>query len=193
MIALWASASLLKIPTKTTKYPGCKLENRDESRTPTFFSPSLIACLASTSAGARPFGAGRESRTIVQPARPAGQATTVFFGGGGGGSGFPVVVGVVTVVSVVVGSGAVFVVSWLEAAGDVPTTVWSLALERSASQMAEAAPAAAAIRSASSAGQIQSPGYQPIRRRHAEPRRTIRPPDAGSREPHSRQYSWLSA
>jgi len=131
---------------------------------------------------------GSESRTIVQPLRLAGQRVTVFVGGGG----VSVVVGVVTLV--VVGSGAVLVVvSWLEATDVVSTSVWSFALERSVSQIAEAAPAAAAIKSAASAGQIQSPGYQPSRRRQAEPSRTISPPDAGSREPHSRQYSWPSA
>src|SRR5438128_4031931 len=98
MIALWASASLLKIPAKITRYPGCRLENCEESRTPTFFMPSLIACLASTSAGARPFGLGSESSTIVQPLRPAGQRMTVVFGGAGGAGGPGVVVGVVTVV-----------------------------------------------------------------------------------------------
>ena len=46
--------------------------------------------------------------------------------------------------------------------------------------------------SASSAGQIQSPGYQPSRRRQAEPRTATTPEDAGSRWPHSRQYSWPS-
>jgi hypothetical protein len=105
-----------------------------------------------------------------------------------------VVVGVViVVVAVVVGSGAVFVVCWLDATGVVSTSVWSFALERSVSQIAEAAPAAAAISSAASAGQIQSPGYHPSRLRQTEPSRTISPPDAGSRDPHSRQYSWPSA
>src|SRR5881392_3130760 len=143
MIALCASASLLKIPKKTTRYPGCRLENPEESRTPTFFIPSRIACFASTRAAARPFVPGSESRTIVQPLRPAGQRVTVFLGGAGEGGGVTVVVGVVTVV--VVGSGgAVVVVSWVDCTDVVSTSVWSFALERSASQIAEAAPAAAA-------------------------------------------------
>src|SRR5205823_4712730 len=72
---------------------------------------------------------------------------------------------------------------------EVWTTVLLLASERSASQTAEAAPAAPAITSASSAGQIQSPGYQPNRRRQPLPSRVIRPPRRGSRSPHWRQYS----
>ena len=98
----------------------------------------------------------------------------------------------VVVGAVVVGSGAVCVVSWtLEAAGEVATTVCSFApLERSASQSADAAPAPAATISASSDGQIQSPGYQPKRLRQAEPSRAATPARPGRREPHSRQYSW---
>src|SRR3954471_18172352 len=81
----------------------------------------------------------------------------------------------------------------LDAAGEVSTSVLLLALERSASQSAEAVPAAAAITSASSVGQIQSPGYQPSRLRHAPPRTATTRPRAGSRSPHSRQYSWPAA
>ena len=94
----------------------------------------------------------------------------------------------------VVGSGALSVVCWmLEAAGEVSTSVLPLALDLSASQSAEAVPATAAITSASSAGQTQSPGYQPSRLRHPEPSRAISPSLAGSRAPHSRQYSCAPA
>ncbi|MDQ2909895.1 MAG: hypothetical protein M3R39_02600 [Actinomycetota bacterium] len=100
--------------------------------------------------------------------------------GGGGGGGPGLVVAVVVVVAVV-GSGAV-VVSWmLEAAGSVWTTVSLAELERSASQIAETTPAAAATRRASRAGQIQSPGYQPSRRRQTDPRNATAPEVAGSR------------
>jgi hypothetical protein len=102
------------------------------------------------------------------------------------------VVAVVLVVALVVGSGAV-VVSWmLEAPGSVATTVLFAELERSASQIAETTPAAAATRRASSAGQIQSPGYQPSRRRQADRRNATAPEVAGSCWPHSRQYSCRS-
>jgi hypothetical protein len=106
---------------------------------------------------------------------------------GGGGGGFGLVVAVV-VGAVVVGSGAV-VVSWMLLAPVVATMVSFAELERSASQIAETTPAAAATTSASSAGQIQSPGYQPSRRRHLDPRNATMPELAGSRWPHSRQYS----
>ena len=92
---------------------------------------------------------------------------------------------------VIVGSGTVVVVSRLLVAA-VATTVSLAELESSASQRAETTPAAMATTSASSAGQIQSPGYQPSRRRQAEPRTATTPEDAGSRWPHSRQYSWPS-
>src|ERR1043166_4373819 len=105
---------------------------------PTFFSPRCKACCASAAAGALPFALGRESRTIVQPLRPAGHGTRVF-SGAGGGSWAGAVVGVVRVVGpVVVGSGAVCVCARLEALGEVATTVWSLALERSVSHSADA-------------------------------------------------------
>ena len=97
---------------------------------------------------------------------------------------------VAVVVGAVVGSGAVWVCCRLVAGGEVATTVWSFALERSVSHSAEAAPAAAATTRASSDGQIQSPGYQPSRLRQAEPSLATSPLRAGSREPHSRQYSW---
>jgi len=54
--------------------------------------------------------------------------------------------------------------------------------------IATAAPAAAITRP-SSAGQIQSPGYQGRRLRHAWPSAGTTPRCAGSRRPHSRQYS----
>src|SRR3954454_3933129 len=129
---------------------------------------------------------GTESRTIVQPPWPAGHFVSWFAGGGGGGGGgaAAVVVGVLSVV----GSGAVCVVSCtLEAAGEVSTSVPPLASERSVNQSAEAVPATAAITSASSAGQIQSPGYQPSRLRQNLPSAVTSPLLARSRAPHSRQ------
>src|SRR4051812_47145724 len=55
-------------------------------------------------------------------------------------------------------------------------------------------PASAATRSASSEGQTQSPGYQPKRRRHPWLSRGTSPvASTGSRNPHSRQYSWLGS
>src|SRR5437016_10092107 len=55
-------------------------------------------------------------------------------------------------------------------------------------------PASAAISSASSDGQTQSPGYQPSCRRQARPSRGTRPlASTGSRRPHSRQYSWFGS
>jgi hypothetical protein len=99
----------------------------------------------------------------------------------------------VTVGSVIVGSGAVVVVSLtLDAPGEVATTVSFAELERSVSQIAETTPAPIATRRASSVGQIQSPGYQPSLRRQADPRKATAPVVAGSRWPHSRQYSWPS-
>jgi hypothetical protein len=146
--------------------------------------------LASATAGARPLTLGTESRTIVQPLFAGGQETSVGGGGGGGVLG-PVVA--VTVGSVIVGSGAVVVVSLtLDAPGEVATTVSFAELERSASQIAETTPAPTATRRASSVGQIQSPGYQPSLRRQADPRKATAPVVAGSRWPHSRQYSWPS-
>jgi hypothetical protein len=146
--------------------------------------------LASAAAGARPFTLGTESRTIVQPLFAGGQGTSV--GGGGGGALGPVVA--VTVGSVIVGSGAVVVVVslTLDAPGEVATTVSVAELERSVSQIAETTPAPAATRKASSVGQIQSPGYQPSLRRQTDPRKATAPVVAGSRWPHSRQYSWPS-
>jgi hypothetical protein len=111
----------------------------------------------------------------------------------GGGGGFGVVAGAVGVVAVVVGSGAVVVVSWMLVAAVVATTVSLAELESSASQSAEATPARIATTSASIVGQIQSPGYQPMRRRQAAPSTAIGPVVAGSRWPHSRQYSCPSA
>lgn len=100
-------------------------------------------------------------------------------------------VAAVVVGAVVVGSGAV-VVSWMLVAPVVATIVPLAELERSASQIAETTPAAAATTRASSAGQIQSPGYQPSCLRQADPRNATTPELAGSRWPHSRQYSWPS-
>src|SRR5437016_7031260 len=55
-------------------------------------------------------------------------------------------------------------------------------------------PASAAISSASSDGQTQSPGYQPSCRRQARLSRGTRPlASTGSRRPHSRQYSWFGS
>src|SRR5205814_5246517 len=55
-------------------------------------------------------------------------------------------------------------------------------------------PAKAAIKSASSDGQTQSPGYHPTRLRQARLRLGISPlASTGSRRPHSRQYSWFGA
>jgi hypothetical protein len=116
--------------------------------------PTWSACLASAKAAARPFTFGTESRTIVQPRFPGGQATRVFVGGGGGGFG---VVAAVVVGVVVVGSGAV-VVSWMLVSPVVATIVPLAELERSASQIAETTPAVAATTRASRVGQIQSPG-----------------------------------
>src|SRR5215210_7705022 len=149
--------------------------------------PTCRACRASASAAARPFVAGTESSTIVQPRLPAGQRTSVCFGGGGG------VARVVVVGFVVVGSGAVCVGVLVDGPTCVRTSVSLAELERSASQRAETAPAPTATSSASSVGQIQSPGYQPSRRRHCEPRKATAPALAGSRWPHSRQYSCPSA
>src|SRR5438105_12182561 len=54
--------------------------------------------------------------------------------------------------------------------------------------------ASAAISSASSDGQTQSPGYQPSCRRQARLSRGTRPlASTGSLRPHSRQYSWFGS
>src|SRR6185437_2556248 len=165
----------------TTKYPGSRLENCPESSTATCGSPRRAACFASPSAPARPFVAGTESRTIVQPARPAGHAISAAFGLGFGTVGV-VLVPVVAVVVAVVGGPAF-----------VRTIVFPAELESSASQSAEDTPATTATTSASSVGQIQSPGYQPTRRRQRAPSLALSPGWAGNRSPHSRQYSWSSA
>jgi hypothetical protein len=68
-----------------------------------------------------------------------------------------------------------------------------VALEERVQELDSMLSAVAATTSASSAGQTQSPGYQPSRRRQAEPRTGRRPVVAGSRNPHSRQYSCPSA
>src|SRR5215210_3679837 len=164
---------------------------RDESSTPTCFIPTWSAWRASARAAARPLVAGTESSTIVQPRFPAGQTTSVLRGGGGGAGASPVVVGVVEVV--VVGSGAVCVGVLVDGPACVRTSVSLAELERSASQRAETAPAPTATSSASRVGQIQSPGYQPSCRRQIDPRKATGPELAGSRWPHSRQYSWPSA
>src|SRR4051794_9908300 len=55
-------------------------------------------------------------------------------------------------------------------------------------------PASAAISSADSDGQTQSPGYQPNCLRQARLSRGTRPlASTGSRRPHSRQYSWFGS
>src|SRR5262249_29566024 len=90
-------------------------------------------------------------------------------------------------------SGAVCVGGAVVGPALVRTIVLPAELESSVSQSAEATPATTATTSASSAGQIQSPGYQPSRRRQRAPSLAVRPGCAGSRSPHSRQYSWPSA
>src|SRR5215210_7373899 len=73
--------------------------------------------------------------------------------------------------------------------GDVsPTSVSLAALPASRVQTIAAAVAAIAIRSASSEGQIQSPGYQRTRRRQPSASAGTSP-GVWSRKPHSRQYS----
>src|SRR6266536_1221255 len=122
--------------------------------------PRRRACFASAMTPARPFVVGTESRTIVQPLRPAGHAASRFAGGAVGAApgAVSVVVGAPVVVGAVVGSGAAVVVSrTLEAAGEVATSVSVAELERSVSQRAETTPATAATTSARRAGQIQSP------------------------------------
>src|SRR5262249_5607091 len=52
------------------------------------------------------------------------------------------------------------------------------------------APPAIATTSATSEGQIQSPGYQPRRLRQAVPSAALTPTRRWMRAPHSRQYSW---
>src|SRR5580765_889847 len=177
----------------TTKYPGWRLENCPESSTATWGSPRRAACFASPSAPARPFVAGTESRTIVQPARPAGHAISAAFGLGLGTVGVVLVPVVAVVVAVVGGSGAVSADVVVVGPAFVRTIVFPAELESSASQSAEATPATTATTSASSVGQTQSPGYQPTRRRQRAPSLALRPGLAGSRSPHSRQYSWSSA
>jgi hypothetical protein len=126
---------------------------------------------------------GTESSTIVHPRLPAGHAASaaalVEAGGFGVVAGAVGVVGAVVVV-VAVGSGAVVVVARMLVAEVVATTVSLAELESSASQSAEATPATIATTSASIVGQIQSPGYQPMRRRHAAPRVAMGPVVAGS-------------
>jgi hypothetical protein len=105
----------------------------------------------------------------------------------------PVVPVVAVVVgAVVVGSGAVWVVTLVDGPAEVNTRVSFAELESSASQTADTTPATIATTSASSVGQIQSPGYQPARRRQPAPSFATRPGRGGSRSPHSRQYSWPS-
>src|SRR5690242_481590 len=104
------------------------------------------------------------------------------------GRGFGVVAG--REGAVVGGSGAVVGACVAVATGGVVATI----TERPASwcprevAIATAAPAAA-ITSPSSAGQIQSPGYQGSRLCHAWPSAGTTPRWIGRRRPHSRQYS----
>src|SRR5678815_3243504 len=182
------------MPAKTTKYPGCRLEKPEESRTPTSFIPSRAACFASATAPVRPFAAGTESSTIVQPLFPAGQKTSAAFREGGGGfRGVVPVIAVVVVGAVIVGSRGACRCGSVEGRSRVRTRVPPAELDSSARKIAESNPATTATTSVSSAGQIQSPGYQPRRRRQRLPSRVVSPGAAGIRSPHSRQYSWSSA
>src|SRR5437660_1268206 len=106
------------------------------------------------------------------------------FRGGGGVVGVGAVVGggAVVVVGAVVNGGDVLV-----APGGVATIVGPAELVPFESRIAANAPSAARTRNTST-GQIQSPGYQP-RPAKAEAARPKSPLAAGSRSPHSRQYS----
>src|SRR5215210_8232001 len=154
--------------------------------------PRCRACRASASAAPRPFTVGTESSTIVQPRFPDGQVTSVGLGRGRAGGAavdvVPVVVG-----AEVVGSGGVTVDSAVVGRSCVLTTVSLAELELSASQTADTTPAPVATSRARRAGQTQSPGYQPSRRRQAEPRNPTTPDAPARRSPHSRQYSCRSA
>ena len=77
----------------------------------------------------------------------------------------------------------------LAGTGPVPAVVFVPESLFVVARIAIAAARAATI-SAPSTGQIQSPGYQGTRRRHAVDRTGMSPPLTGRRRPHSRQYSW---
>jgi hypothetical protein len=141
----------------------------------------------------RPFAAGTESSTIVQPLFVAGQKTSAAFRGGGGFRCVVPVVAVVVVGAVIVGSGGASRCGSVEGRSNVRTRVPPAELDSSARKIAESNPATTATSSVSSAGQIQSPGYQPRRRRQRLPRRVVSGGASGIRSPHSRQYSWPSA
>src|SRR5262249_46980221 len=125
------------------------------------------------------------------PVRPAGQETSaalaLVFGCG------DAVVPVGAVVVGAVGPAAVWGVAATVGPASVRTIVLDAELEAATSPSADATPAASATASARGGGQPQSPGYRPTRLRQRAPSRALRPCCAGSRSPHSRQYSWPSA
>ena len=108
-------------------------------------------------------------------------------GGGAVAVGGGVVVGAG---AVVVGRGGVVVPTPgpLVAPGGVATMAGPVELFPFEIRIAASAPSAARTRKTNT-GQIQSPGYQP-RPAQAEASRPKTPLCAGSRSPHSRQYSW---
>src|SRR5439155_3041926 len=76
--------------------------------------------------------------------------------------------------------------------GSLTAALVLLADPLSFARIATAAPSAA-MTSAASTGQIQSPGYQGTRRRQAFSSTGTSPSAPGRRRPHSRQYSWTAA
>src|SRR5213076_1058544 len=140
---------------------------------PTSLSPLWTAARAWARAKGRPFDAGSDWSTTVQPLRPAGQALSASGTAGislGAGGCVPVWVGTlvagVVVVSVVSPNGAV--VAGGAPTGLVPVT-YPARFSSCETKAAAPMPASAAITRASNDGQTQSPGYQPTRLRHALP------------------------
>src|SRR5438270_11522333 len=160
---------------------------------PTSFRPARSAALALSSAAARPDVVGIDSSTTVKPFFPAGQASGPVTAdgccGGGGGAAVDVVL-VVRSVGVEVGVVVPTVVTVPVRVGPVATIVEPLPFPHVAATTTPVA--IAATTRATRAGQIQSPGYHRTRRRQPDERlvTTVR---AGSRRPHSRQYSWPGA
>ena len=105
----------------------------------------------------------------------------------------PVVAGIVGVgsddVFVPAGGGGAIVPVPPGTGGPVAAVVFVAEPLSVVARIAIAAASAATMR-APRTGQIQSPGYQGIRRRHAVDSTGMSPPETGRRRPHSRQYSW---
>src|SRR5438270_6528410 len=163
------------MPLKTTKYPGWRLEYRPESSTPPLGRPEREAARARASANERPALVGIDSSTTVNPFCEAGQEVSkpgaldggaVVAGGGEVGGG----VVSVGVPDGTLGSATVSVAGGVVGVCGCPPVVATIVPPPppfdAPRTIAAVAPATAMTRPTST-GQIQSPGYELKRPRHA--------------------------